>query len=137
MMEILVNAARECSHNLGHFVGETTRRHYTLLGAPEVRRGHHFHGLGNLLRILDRLNSPAQIQQLRHERSLGIFYCVCELPATARQLVIGSCYAGAVALATAVVVAGTVDAWRSFHNVLKSASTCLRSAVMSSFRAFF
>src|SRR5215475_11356553 len=119
MMEILVNAARECSHNLGHLVGEWTRRHYTLLGAPEVRRGHHFHGLGNLLSILDRLNSPAEIQKIRHERSLGIFYCVCE-PATARQLVIGSCYAFAVAPATAVVAAGTVDAWRSFHNVLKS-----------------
>ncbi len=36
-----------------------TRRQHTVLSAAQLRRRDHFHGLGDLPRVLDRANSPA------------------------------------------------------------------------------
>ena len=49
-----------------HARGVGPRRLGRRLRAPELRRGHHLHGLGDLLRRLDRGDAVAQLLQRRH-----------------------------------------------------------------------
>ena len=69
-MKILVRATGQRCQHFRHLVSKGPRRYYAILRALELRRGDHFHGLGDLLRILDRLDSPANVQKIRHESSL-------------------------------------------------------------------
>src|SRR5476651_242623 len=43
-----------------------TRRDHPILRTPQFGRGDHLHGLGNLLRVLDRADAPADVDQARH-----------------------------------------------------------------------
>ena len=45
-----------------------TRRNHALLRAAQFGRRDHFHGLGDLLRVLDRADAPPEIDQTRHSR---------------------------------------------------------------------
>src|SRR5205814_4589112 len=72
MMEVFIGSLRELAEDLHHFVRKRPRRDHTILRALELRGRNHLHGFGNLLRVLYRLNSPANIQKIRHRvTSLG------------------------------------------------------------------
>ena len=51
-----------------HARGVRPRRFSRALRAPELRRRHHLHGLGDLLRRLHRGDAIAQVFQRRHGR---------------------------------------------------------------------
>jgi hypothetical protein len=61
MMKIFARTVRESGKHFHHFVRERSRRCHTVLCALQLRRGNHFHGLRDLLRVLDRLNPPANV----------------------------------------------------------------------------
>src|ERR1041384_86136 len=118
MVKVLVSALGQLGQNLGHLVSKRARHHHAILRASEFRSRDHFHGLRDLLRVLHRLDAPADVQKIRHRR-----YAV-----GAAALVAG--FAGAAA--NSVVVD---DDWLA-QSALKSSSTCFSPALMSSVIAF-
>ena len=44
------------------------RSDHPVLRPPQLRGGDHFHGLGDLLRVLDRADAPPDVDQARHGR---------------------------------------------------------------------
>ncbi len=61
MMKTLVGSAGQLPEHFHHFVGEGTRGHNAILRTLELRRRDHFHGLGDLLRILNRLDASSNV----------------------------------------------------------------------------
>jgi hypothetical protein len=61
MMKILRCLRREVLKHLAHLLSEGTRIKHAVLRPAQLRRRDHFHGLGDLLGILNRLNSPANV----------------------------------------------------------------------------
>jgi hypothetical protein len=59
--EILVSSASEFAEDLNHFVCERAGGNYSILRALQLRRRDHFHGLSDLLCILDRFESASDI----------------------------------------------------------------------------
>src|SRR5207249_5126854 len=57
----------EVADHLGERGGVRARRHDAVLRALELRRGHELHRLGDLARVLDGLDAPAQLAGLRHQ----------------------------------------------------------------------
>ena len=66
MMKVFVGSLRELAQHFRHLVRKRTRRHDAILRASELRGRHHLHGLGDLLRVLYRLNAPANVEKIRH-----------------------------------------------------------------------
>jgi hypothetical protein len=61
MMETLIGSASEFAKHLHHFVGERASGNDSILRPLELCRRDHFHGLGDLLGILNRLNAASNI----------------------------------------------------------------------------
>jgi hypothetical protein len=57
---------REPAHDLTELLRVGTRRDHPLLGALQLRGGHHLHGLGDLLGVLDAADALADVAQRRH-----------------------------------------------------------------------
>ena len=57
------------------------RRDHAVLRAAQLGRRDHLHGLGDLLRVLDRADAPPDVDQARHVR-----VCRCGCSATKRAL---------------------------------------------------
>src|SRR4029079_19271330 len=82
MMKIFVGALRELAQNLRHLVCKRARRDNAVLRASELRGRHHLHGLGDLLRVRDRLDAPADVEKIRHRVTLLSYWlrgrcCIC------------------------------------------------------------
>src|ERR1700730_19089055 len=67
MVEILLGARSYCAQHLSHLVGERTRCNHALLRAFQLCGRDHFHGLSYLLRVLNRLKTPSDVEQVGHE----------------------------------------------------------------------
>src|SRR5829696_6438927 len=107
-MEILIGSLRELAEHFSHFVRKRTRHHDAILRAFEFSGRDHFHGLGDLLRVLYRLNAPANVEKVRH------------------RLIRYAVGAAAVVADLAGAVAKSVGAAGPFcHSILKSSSSCL------------
>jgi hypothetical protein len=61
MMKIFVRPIRKPTQNFHHFVGEGARGNDAILSAFELCSRNHFHGLRDLLRVLYRLDAPANV----------------------------------------------------------------------------
>src|SRR5262245_35976696 len=68
MMKIFTGLSREVGQHLPHFVGERARVHHPVLRSFELRRRDHLHGLGDLLGVLNRLDTPADVQEICHSK---------------------------------------------------------------------
>ncbi len=66
MMETLIGSASEFAKHLHHFVREGASGNDSILRTLELRRRDHLHGLGDLLRIFDRLKAATNVQKVRH-----------------------------------------------------------------------
>jgi hypothetical protein len=61
MMEIIVGALRELTQHFDHLICEGTRRYHSILRTLELSSRNHLHGFGNLLRVLNRFDAPANV----------------------------------------------------------------------------
>ena len=68
-MDRRIDAPGEAAEHALHLQREGPRAHQAFLGAAQLRRRDHLHGLGDLLRVLDRTHAPAEIDERRHRRS--------------------------------------------------------------------
>ena len=66
MVKIFVGSIGQSTQNLNHLVSKWPGRNNSILRTLELRRRDHFHGLGDLLRVFNRLNTPADIQEIGH-----------------------------------------------------------------------
>ena len=64
--EISARTLGQTAQHLCEFVGIRPEGHHLLLGAIELRGRNHIHGLGDLLRLLDRLNFQLYFFECRH-----------------------------------------------------------------------
>ena len=71
MMKVFVRSFRELTNHLDHLVSKWTSSDDSILCALELRRRNHFHGLSDLLRVLYRLYSSANVQEIRHRLILS------------------------------------------------------------------
>src|SRR5213078_3868358 len=69
-MEVFVGSVCKLAQHLHHLVSKRARGYNATLGAFQLRGRDHLHGLGYLLRVLDRLESPADVEKIRHTRWL-------------------------------------------------------------------
>jgi len=58
-----IGACGHAAEHALHLRRERTRGHDTVLRAAQLRRGHHLHGLRDLLRVLDRSDPAPQVDQ--------------------------------------------------------------------------
>jgi hypothetical protein len=58
-----IDARRDAGQDALHLRGVGTRVDDALLRAAQLRRGDHFHRLGDLLRVLDRADPATQIDE--------------------------------------------------------------------------
>jgi hypothetical protein len=64
--EVLARLRGQVCQHLRHLHGEGARRDRALLRTLQLRRRDHLHGLRDLLRILDRLDAPADVEEVCH-----------------------------------------------------------------------
>ncbi len=55
-----IHTLAQIARHTSHLEGVGARRQNTVLRSLQLRRGHHLHGLGNLLCILEGRNFPAE-----------------------------------------------------------------------------
>src|ERR1044071_8944217 len=75
MMKVFVSTLGQLAQNFGHLVRERARRDDAILRAFEFRSRDHFHGLRDLLRVLYRLDAPADVQKIRHRLTSLSSWC--------------------------------------------------------------
>src|SRR5882762_2430196 len=61
MMKVFIGAIGKSGQHFRHLVREGTGSDNAILRTLELCRGDHLHGLGDLLRVLDRLDTPANV----------------------------------------------------------------------------
>src|SRR2546428_8097909 len=61
-----IDAAGQAVQHARHLPGARPRAHHALLGAAQLRRRDHLHGLGDLLRRFHGADAPPDIDQRRH-----------------------------------------------------------------------
>ena len=60
-MKVFRGLGRQFTEYLSHLAGERACIDYPVLGTLQLRRRNHLHGFGDLLRVLNRLNAPANV----------------------------------------------------------------------------
>src|SRR2546425_9745751 len=134
MVEVFVGATGERVEDFHHFIGKWTRRNHAILRALQLCSGNHLHSLSYLLRVLDRLDTAANVEKIRHGNS-AITVGDCkrdEAPAHATAGSDAESPTGSRALAW-----DAAPSCLSFQSSLKSRSACWRSDVISSVSDFF
>ena len=66
MVKVFVDSIGQSTENLNHLISKRAGRNNSILRTLELRGRDHFHGLGDLLRVLNRLNAPANVQEIGH-----------------------------------------------------------------------
>ena len=66
MMKVFVGPIGQSAEDFDHLVRKRTRSNNAILRTLELRSRDHLHGLGDLLRVLDRLYAPADVEKIRH-----------------------------------------------------------------------
>src|SRR6185369_8188019 len=61
MMKVFVSSLCQFTQHFHHLIRKRTSSDHAILRALELRSGNHFHGFSNLLRILNRLDAPADV----------------------------------------------------------------------------
>src|ERR1051326_450301 len=85
MVKVFIGTLRELAQNLGHFVRKRTRSDDAILRAFKLRSRNHLHGFRNLLRVLDRLNAPADVEKIGHRLIKPAAAPPRQLPALPKQ----------------------------------------------------
>ena len=58
---VVLEAGHDAAHHLRHLVGVGAKGQQPLLGFPQLHRGDHLHGLGDLLGVLHRPDPAANV----------------------------------------------------------------------------
>lgn len=71
-MTLFEFARGHAGQNFGHLVGIGPGSDNSVLGTTEFSGRHHFHSLGNLLRVFNRADPLLDILQICHQSTLGL-----------------------------------------------------------------